>query len=224
VQQLSFDDLETWSPVPGYEGLYEVSDHGRVLSIRRRGTCGGIVTPFMDKSGYPVVRLWAHNAKRKFGVHQVVAMAFIGPCPPGQEVRHLDGDSMNPRRSNLAYGTHAENMHDMAVHGTSQKGRLRSHCYKGGHVLTQENTYISPNGRRFCRACRDAANERYAARQRAKREAVAVAQRTHCKHGHRWIPENIYVDRSGRERCRPCMRDMEHRYKAKMRAKLAEVA
>ena len=38
MEQLSFDDLETWKPVPGYEGLYEVSNHGQVWSAPRATT------------------------------------------------------------------------------------------------------------------------------------------------------------------------------------------
>lgn len=46
-------------------------------------------------------------------VHRLVASAFLGPCPGGQEVRHLDGNPQNNAVTNLAYGTRTENILDV---------------------------------------------------------------------------------------------------------------
>lgn len=48
--------VECWLPVSGYEGLYEVSDLGRVKSFHRRAPA--ILTGGTDKDGYPIVALW----------------------------------------------------------------------------------------------------------------------------------------------------------------------
>lgn len=52
----------------------------------------------------------------------MVLEAFVGPCPPGQECRHLDGDPSNNRVENLAWGTHEENAGDMIRHDRVNKG------------------------------------------------------------------------------------------------------
>ena len=61
-------------------------------------------------------------------VHRIVMAAFVGPRPPGKEVRHLNGDGSDNRISNLRYGTHAENMRDMEAHGTVPRGERNGHA------------------------------------------------------------------------------------------------
>ena len=78
--------------------LYEVSDHGQV-----RGE-NGPLTPWTDRTGYPVVSLvHGENGKRSIRVHVLVAHAFLGPVPQGMELRQVDGDKTNGALSNLAH-------------------------------------------------------------------------------------------------------------------------
>ena len=147
---------ETWRPVVGYEGLYSVSSYGRVRSEERLVRAEGrtqsahwrrygerILKIDHPSQRYPVVVL---SAQFKVRVHILVAEAFIGPCPNGQEVRHLDDDPKNNHLNNLAYGTHADNGRDQ-IENTST-------CEQG-HEFTPENTYIRPDtGHRQCRECK----------------------------------------------------------------------
>jgi hypothetical protein len=55
-------------------------------------------------------------------VHQLVAEAFIGKCPPGQLVRHLNGDPSINADWNLAYGTSRQNYEDSIKHGVAKSG------------------------------------------------------------------------------------------------------
>lgn len=107
---------EEWREIPGVDG-YQVSNLGRVRSITRVKTVEGagksLVYPGRILSqalrdGYPRVNL--HG--KAYTVHRLVAAAFLGPCPEGMEVRHLDGNKVNNRAENLAYGTHRENVLD----------------------------------------------------------------------------------------------------------------
>jgi hypothetical protein len=106
--------------VPGYEGLYRVSDHGRVMSLPRTTTKGGLLKPGPGR--YLTVALHRNDRGRTFGIHKVVLLSFVGPCPPGLLIRHLDGNSHNNRLSNLCYGTNAENGQDQMRHGTFARG------------------------------------------------------------------------------------------------------
>lgn len=73
-------------------------------------------------------------------VHQLVLLAFIGPPPIGQEVRHLNGVASDNRLENLAYGTKKENVDDSRRHGTLQaKGALVSASKKGISTVWCEN-------------------------------------------------------------------------------------
>lgn len=89
-------EQENWRPVPGHEGAYEVSDHGRVRSLDRE------------------VCLGRGNSQC---VHALVAAAFLGPRPDGADVCHRDGDATNNRAGNLYYGSRSQNNRDIASHG-----------------------------------------------------------------------------------------------------------
>lgn len=105
---------EEWRPVVGFEGFYEVSSEGRVRSFRR-GANGRLLRPGISSNDYPTVALGRGNSRT---VHSLVAAAFIGPCPEGEEVRHHDNDRRNPRATNLRYGTRAQNIADAQAAGT----------------------------------------------------------------------------------------------------------
>jgi hypothetical protein len=100
--------------IPGYP-KYAVNDRGAVVSDargkRRR------LRVFLDGRGYPAVDLSRDGVKRKFAVHRLVLLAFVGPCPAGMETRHLDGVRTNNRLTNLCYGTPVENAEDKRRHG-----------------------------------------------------------------------------------------------------------
>lgn len=113
---------EQWRPVVGWEGLYEVSSEGRVRSFRR-GANGRVLRPGIASHGYPTVALGRGNTQ---SVHVLVAAAFLGPCPEGQEVRHRDGKRTNPRMENLHYGTRGQNIADAILSGSFFSDRRRA--------------------------------------------------------------------------------------------------
>ena len=152
---------EEWRAVVGYEGLYLASDLGRVRSLPRNTTSGRILKQRADDVGRLEVKLSKDGVEKTRRVHQLVAEAFIGECPPGQEVRHLDDDPSNNRRINLAYGTSKQNKADMLRNHGHYKNAI-TECPQG-HEYTEENTYIGPKGRE-CRKCH---NERSRERSRA---------------------------------------------------------
>ena len=75
---------------------------------------------------YHVHGLYKDGKARQRPVHSLVAEAFIGPCPPGQEVRHGPGGSLDNRLVNLSYGTRAENIADQYRDGFPGGSGLRS--------------------------------------------------------------------------------------------------
>lgn len=113
---------EQWLPIPGFVGFYEASSLGRIRSLPRKCCRGQVLNPSVMPNGYLSVAPSVHNIQTRDYVHRFIAATFLGPCPEGQEVRHLDGDPANNRRSNLAYGTHEENMQDMVRHGRTIAG------------------------------------------------------------------------------------------------------
>ena len=86
---------EEWRPVPGYEGLYQISSWGRVWSVPRKGIGGQnirgkMLKPSVEPFGYQRVVLYKNGKQRGFRVHELVASAFLGPRPAGARlIRHL---------------------------------------------------------------------------------------------------------------------------------------
>ncbi len=120
---------EVWKDVPGFEGLYRVSNHGRLRSLSRRvafGTQsrvsrGRILKQHLVK-GYPSIHLF-NKSKNGFYVHQLVASAFLGGRPSSNhQVAHNNGDPLDNRASNLRWATAQGNQKDRIVHGTSNRG------------------------------------------------------------------------------------------------------
>ncbi len=167
------DTPERWLPLPGYEGLYDVSDHGRVRSWHpwRSHPVPRERSQYVRPDGHMGVGLNKNGVQWSAKVHLLVMSAFVGPRPDGMETRHLDGDPANNVLPNLAYGTKSENALDSVRHGT-HFARLRgvTHC-KRGHEFSDSNTYLS-DGKRHCRACRLAWSRAHQNEMRAARLAA----------------------------------------------------
>jgi hypothetical protein len=153
--------IEIWRPVIGYEGLYEVSDLGRVRSLDRviRNGQGEylkagkilsqIRTPPM---GYLSVTLTNGDRGKRYRVHVLVLEAFMGPRPKKLIGCHNNGDLDDNRPENLRWDTHAANTRDMIGHGRHYE-LSKTHCLRG-HEFTTENTYIrAGTAGRQCRQC-----------------------------------------------------------------------
>jgi hypothetical protein len=127
---------EVWLPVVGWEGMYDVSDLGRVRSLDRdtkyRCFCGhgeiirkkkGKVLSPVYNIGYPTVMLADGDRRERWLVHRLVCAAFHGPAPAGKDqAAHGDGDPSNPRANNLRWVDCRENMADKWRHGTMLNG------------------------------------------------------------------------------------------------------
>jgi len=118
---------EKWKKIPGFSG-YEASSLGRIRSYKPVNQYADapkkpkLMKQRLGDHGYPRVTIQDDDcAKRVVAVHLLVARAFLGPAR-GRIVRHLDGDSGNPRLDNLAYGTIQENSDDKYEHGTHHMG------------------------------------------------------------------------------------------------------
>lgn len=103
---------------------YWVTEDGRI-----RGPRGGWLK-FRNSKGYLAFKAsLGPGITKDRSVHVAVCETFHGPRPtPAHVVRHLNGDSLDNRASNLAWGTHSENIADMMRHGTCRPARGETHC------------------------------------------------------------------------------------------------
>ena len=115
---------EVIKAIPGYEG-YFVNNRGRVFSNRPRNGKGNKPGQLRELKGLLCSDgryLQFGMEGKKFLIHRVVASVFIGQCPDGCEVSHIDGNSFNNKVSNLEYVTHKENEQMKKTHGTCPVG------------------------------------------------------------------------------------------------------
>ena len=117
---LAMDNKETWKPITGYEGLYEVSSHGRVKSVmrilkRKNGKLMSVKERILKygytdkKKKYYTVALAFMKSLKTFKVHRLVAKHFCEGYKPELHVNHIDGNKLNNHYTNLEWCTHKEN-------------------------------------------------------------------------------------------------------------------
>lgn len=116
---------EIWRPVKGYEGLYAVSNLGRVKSIgNNKSRKEKILKPQKEGKGYLFVRLYRNGKGKKFKVHRLVASAFI-PNPEGlPEVNHKNEVKDNNVVGNLEWCSRWYNAHYGTLYERSAAAHL----------------------------------------------------------------------------------------------------
>lgn len=129
-------ESEVWKDIPGYEGLYKVSNLGRVKHLPTQQSPGTgkyarqerICTPHLMNMGYWVVDLYKNNRRKTMLVHRLVALAFI-PNPNNFScINHLDSNRANPNVENLEWCTASHN----AKHSYDTNNRREKMNWKHG--------------------------------------------------------------------------------------------
>lgn len=155
-------EKEIWKDVREFEGLYQVSNFGRVKSLTRKVKCannayrtikGTILATSICNAGYEGLVLRKDNKSYPKMVHKLVADAFLGECKNGFDVDHIDYNKRNNNFSNLQIISHLENV-------------VRSKPYKKEYDKSGENnpramqiimvdgeteTIVSNCGKHFCK-------------------------------------------------------------------------
>lgn len=130
---------ETWKPIRGYEGLYEVSNTGKVKSIQRTFIGkDGAIKPVNEKilslgkakvterhpNAHYTVELWKDNKRKRIPIQRLVANAFIDNIEGKPQVNHIDGNPANNNAGNLEWVTNSENV----KHAYDNGLRLKRNC------------------------------------------------------------------------------------------------
>ena len=115
--------MENWKDISGFEGIYQVSDKGRVRSLDRKDNIGNthkgkILVSQKRPNGYLCVHLSKNGKSKWFSVHRLVAEAFIEKTDDAHTiVNHIDNDPSNNNASNLEWTTYKGNMQWASVQG-----------------------------------------------------------------------------------------------------------
>ena len=108
---------EIWKDIQGYEGLYQISNMGRVKSVERTAKNGRgyrtvpekIMKPYKNSDGYLQVGLYKDDKGKKYYVHRLVADTFLENPEEYTEVNHRDEDKENNRADNLEWCSRSYN-------------------------------------------------------------------------------------------------------------------
>jgi hypothetical protein len=134
---------EHWKDVVGYEGYYQVSNHGNVRSVDRiiyvnRGSCsyqtemkGHQLIIAICKHGYQYVTFSKEGKSKKFKVHRLIAIHFI-PNPNNHElINHINGIRDDNRIHNIEWCDHSHNMkHKFLIGNDSNEGAQNAYSKK----------------------------------------------------------------------------------------------
>ena len=96
---------EIWKDIKGYEGIYQVSNLGRI----KRVETDRILKPLKHTKGYLNIGLYKNHTASKKLIHRLVAQAFIPNSENKPEINHIDEDKANNRVNNLEWSTRKEN-------------------------------------------------------------------------------------------------------------------
>ena len=146
---------EIWKDVPGYEGLYQVSNMGRVKSLARTrkmnlpgrdtASVSERILKFGASQGYHAVTLAKDGINRKIRLHKLVALVFV-PNPDNKpDINHKDGDKHNNRSDNLEWVTPSENQRHAISTGLrkDELRRKRVNQYdRNGNFIRSWNGYV----------------------------------------------------------------------------------
>ena len=125
------DKKEKWGKIKNHSS-YLVSDSGKVKRVRNGQStyAGKVLKPAITKDGYLYINLCENGKRKSIAIHKLVAEAFIGPCPKGKEVNHIDGNKENPCADNLEYVTRSENLKHSYKLGLQNKKGENHHLHK----------------------------------------------------------------------------------------------
>lgn len=100
--------MEIWKDIEGFEGMYQISNKGRVKSLKRSSEL--IMANVNTTFGYLRVKLLKNKKEYPFTIHRLVGLAFLPIIEGKTEINHIDGNKKNNNLSNLEWCNRSENM------------------------------------------------------------------------------------------------------------------
>ena len=125
--------IEEWKDIKGYEGLYKVSNTGKVMSVERyrknhtklQLVPAAIKSSRTDPQGYHQIDLYKDNIQHTVRVHRLVAETFIDNPLGKDTVNHIDGNKDNNRADNLEWATSEEQNRHLYKHNLKKKENIQ---------------------------------------------------------------------------------------------------
>lgn len=160
--------MEIWKDIKGYEGLYQVSNKGRVKSLKYNKTKKEkVLKSSTNNAGYLSVELWKYGERKKCYIHRLVATAFIDNQENNLEINHKDENPENNsienlewcnRKYNNNYGTHNQKVSEalrVPIDMLTREGELIKQfaCGKEAVNWLKENGFPTANKSNISYCC-----------------------------------------------------------------------
>ena len=114
--------MEIWKDVIGYEGMYQVSNCGRIKSLKRKFVLKDVILKNgINQNGYPVINLCDNGEQKLKTIHRIVLEAFTEPESHKNCINHIDGNKINNNINNLEWCTQKENVRHAFRIGLSKR-------------------------------------------------------------------------------------------------------
>ena len=121
---------EAWVDIKDYEGLYQISNLGRVKSLKRNTAHERILIPRVGRDGYLYVGLCKNGITKTKKIHRLVAENFIENPENKKEVNHIDGNKLNNYIFNLEWCNRSYNLkHAYKLGLTHKTSQLKHDCF-----------------------------------------------------------------------------------------------
>ena len=113
--------MEEWKDIKGYEGIYQISNKGRVKTLGNNRRKEKIREGIADNTGYKRISLCKNGKEKKYSIHRLVAQAFL-PNPDNLPVvNHKDENKLNNNVENLEWCTQKYNVNYSSSNGRPAK-------------------------------------------------------------------------------------------------------
>ena len=131
--------MNSWYPIKGWEGLYEINKNGEVRNAKNKNTIVGDI----NNCGYYRVSLYNQGQSKRYFRHRLVAEQFLDK-PEGKDfVNHIDGDKSNNSLENLEWVSQSENEKNAFENGLKQKTNKPFIIeFVNGDIKEYENQYV----------------------------------------------------------------------------------
>lgn len=149
-------DNEIWKDIEDFEGMYQVSNKGRVKSLDRtvkqrtnstQVKKSRFIVGSMNQKGYPLTGLTKNNIKSSFATHRLVAETFIENPESKETVNHIDGVKTNNNVDNLEWNTYKENI--------AHSWEIGNHSLRPDHMDFMSKNSIIKNSKKVGRYTKD---------------------------------------------------------------------
>ena len=128
-------EKEIWKDIAGYEGLYKVSNLGRIKKLGNNFSCKEKILVNSDCHGYLHVNLYKNGTRKSYLVHRLVALSFIENTNNYMEINHIDENKHNncvenlewcTRKYNNNYGLHKIKMRETVINNRGRKVKINN--------------------------------------------------------------------------------------------------